>query len=262
MVTWEAHKRNTLETAHREMPHKTIELIEWHQGLAQNRCVKAPSLWSHETNSTPTSVEKAATNYFRSKGWIVSPTPFRLLNLFGIAEAIASLEKDAEENFEKLENNLLLYQDVCKILRSNKPSKPERFEYWFQRIYDQRIGIHELNSFEVLGPSDHGGRSRSIVDADNNEIEFNFLRQLHQVSPRQTWQTAYLINRERLRKHGTFAGIPDLLIWKDNTYSMVEVKSPSDSIQLSQALFYCTVTKPLSINFFIADIIPARAHRK
>lgn len=258
-MTWEAQKKNAFETAAREIPHKKIELNEWRQGLTKSMSRSAPSLWSHEVNDVPASVEEAATKYFRREGWIVCPTPFALLSIFGITEALASLENGPEESLEKLLDNSLFYQDVCRILRSSRPSKPEKFVYWLQRVFSQRDRVHELNPFAVLGPIFPKKYANSISSEESNEGEIEFIKKLYHLSPRQTWQTAYLINRERIRKHGSFAGTPDLLIWRDDAYSMVEVKSPNDAIQLSQAFFYCTVIKPLSINFFIADIIPAGA---
>lgn len=256
MVTWEAQKKNALETAKREIPQIAIELNEWPQEITKDKSRRKPSLWSHEINDAPASVEEATAKYFRREGWIVTPSPSRLLGLFGIVEALASIDKGAEALFEKLLNNLLFYNDFCQILRNNKPSKPEKFEYWLQRVYDQKDDILALNYLDILGPILSAEHNKEVINHRNTDKEIEFIKKLYYLSPRQTWQTAYLIDRERFIKR--MAGVPDLLIWNDDTYHMVEVKSPNDSLQITQAFFYRAVVKPLCINIFIARIIPLR----
>lgn len=262
MATWEQQKKYALETANREIPRKTVELNEFPQKFTAGKSRGTPSLWSHGIIDAPASVEEATAKYFRHEGWIVSPTLFKLLSLFGIVEALASLGEEGESIFNKLLNNLLFYPEICQILRSNKPSKSEKFEYWLQRVYSLKNGVHEFNSLHILDPIFPKEHENKFTDQESKDNEIDFIKRLYRLSPRQTWQTAYLINRERLRKHGSFAGVPDLLIWNDETYNMVEVKSPNDNLQLSQAFFYCTVAKPLCINIFIADVIPSRGRKE
>jgi hypothetical protein len=207
-------------------------------------------------------VEGAAEMYFRRKGWMVSPSPHYLLSLFGVAEAIASQGVGANKTKLLLLGKFLFHNKVCDLLRSSRPSDAKSFAHWLRYALDVRAGNSSLNGLSVKAPLENtdSGLDESDAALDGDDL-FRSLMMLHNVSPRQTWQTAYLLNEERFKLHGNTSGAPDLLIWNDETYRLVEVKSPNDSIIKNQSLFYCSVVKPLNINMTIGAVSPLSTER-
>lgn len=106
--------------------------------------------------------------------------------------------------------------------------------------------LDELSEIKFWGYLVHNARSfQEVVSA---------IVELYQsVSPKMWLNLA----EKHWSRTGDFiytTGVPDLIVWGRNEFELVEIKSPSDSLQKSQIDYFETVLDPLNLNYSVAHI--------
>jgi hypothetical protein len=243
-----------------ELISEDIALFEHKRGRRNGR--KIPSLWSSRKMGLPCIVEDAAAEYYHDQGFNVCNRTTFLATIIGRAECMGRIGANKASIFleevyvpdDATITNVFYKYDACsskELAQWVEPAIKLEFEE-----YTKFNGPYYIDRMQKTFKN-NSERHRYLVSSFCSQRFFGVttLEDLTEAClnawenvPQQFFQNIFF------RSHFFKLGHPDLFIWDENEFRYIEVKSPNDVLQTSQAYFYKYILQPLKIPFWLGRI--------
>lgn len=263
---WSQYLKDCMTLIKEEAVYFDLPLFE-HKAPPDTRARRKPSLWSAQSNSAPQRVELAAAEFYAAQGYSVSFMDSFVVNVIGAC--IISAHFGKEESRNVLEGRLpqanqISYLQEHKNYGAGKKVKP----YLVESINGQLS--HWLRFWSIYYSADEARNLRSMGNAKRAEIiipdfwKFSIFKSeklddlVDSLSRFSNHSDITKIIEIYIRQNvfNIRSGAPDLIIWNDEEFQLIEIKSPNDKLHKNQSEFYKYIMRPLGIDFLVGRVIP------